>query len=211
MISPRLPRLFAILDRNNTSPTPLIEACRIMMENGIRMMQIREKEMSAVELFAIAEKIVKLGNQHRCLVLINGRADVAASTNADGVHLPHSGLPISVARGVVGEGKLVGKSCHTLEEAKTAEKEGADYIMYSPIFPSKSKQVQGPVAGLEGLKAVSKEVNVPVYALSGITPERVSDCLNHGAYGVSVMSGFFTGEPLAEKVAEYLFELQIAL
>ncbi len=208
---PPLPRLMAILDRNNASPIPLIEASRIMMEGGIRFIQIREKEMHAVELFSIMEKIAQLGILNRCQVVVNGRADVASCSHSDGVHLPQNGLPIVKAREVVGEGKWVGKSCHTLDEARKAEKEGADYIVFSPVFPSKSKQAQGPIAGLDGLKMVSHEVTIPVYALSGITPDKISDCLKHGAYGVAVFSGFFAEDSLEEKVAEYLFELQLAL
>jgi thiamine-phosphate pyrophosphorylase len=201
----------AILDRYNAAPIPLIEACRIMMEGGIRFIQIREKEMPAMELFSIMEKIVQLGHLNRCLVVVNGRADVASSSHSDGVHLPQNGLPIANAREILGQGKWIGKSCHTLDEAKEAEKEGADYIVFSPVFPSLSKQARGPVAGLEGLKTVSHAVRIPVFALSGITPEKISDCLRQGAYGVAVFSGFFSEGTLEEKVAEYLFELQLAL
>ena len=92
----------------------------------------------------------------------------------------------------VGNCLTVGCSVHTLTEAKSREAEGADFVTYSPIFPTLSKPGYGPAVGLDHLRKASEAVNVPVFALGGVTPERVSGCISAGAYGVAVMSGLMS-------------------
>jgi thiamine-phosphate pyrophosphorylase len=102
---------------------------------------------------------------------------------------------------------IIGSSVHTLTEAQQRETEGADFITYSPIYPTLSKPGYGPVVGVDGLRNVTEGVNIPVFALGGITPERVSECLDAGAYGVAVMSGVMSPENGVQQAKVYLQQL----
>ncbi|WP_457643347.1 thiamine phosphate synthase [Persephonella sp.] len=152
-----------------------------MLDAGIRMFQLREKDLPADELFSLAEKMEKLLHGYDASLFINDRLDVALIVGATGVHLPSKSLPIENIKHKFPQ-IIVGKSCHTIEEAVQAEKEGADYITFSPVFSTPGK---GKPVGLEALKAVVKAVKIPVYALGGITEDRIPDVLATGAYGIA--------------------------
>ena len=126
---------------------------------------------------------------------------------ADGIHLPGDSASVEKVIEETHGGFIIGSSVHTLTEAKQRETEGADFITYSPIYPTLSKPDYGPAVGLEGLRNVTGEVNIPVFALGGITPERISECLDAGAYGVAVMSGVMSPENGAKQAKMYLRQL----
>ena len=102
---------------------------------------------------------------------------------------------------------IIGCSVHTLDEAKRRESEGADFITYSPIYLTASKPGYGPAVGLDNLRQVTGAVKIPVFALGGITPQQVSECIQAGAYGIAVMSGVMSAERGAEQAKAYLQQL----
>lgn len=198
-----LPRLYAITNQSQAQGRRcLLERLDAMFEAGLRLIQVRDKELSDAERFALAQSIEDLAPSD-ATVLINGRADISNAVGADGVHRPQSGLPISGIREILNDG-IVGVSAHSVEEAQKAQRRGADFITISPVFRTNSKPGYGPPLGLERLKKVCRSVELPVYALAGVSPDSVQSCLDAGAYGVAVMSGLMVAEHPAEKLRAYL-------
>jgi len=152
-----------------------------MLDAGIRMFQLREKDLPSGEIFTLAEKTQNLLQGYDATLIINDRLDIALLVGANGVHLPSNGLPVEAIKHKFPD-VIVGKSCHTVDEAIQAEREGADYITFSPIFHTPKK---GKPVGLEGLKKVVEAVSIPVYALGGIIEEKIPEVLQTGAYGIA--------------------------
>lgn len=153
------------------------------------MVQLREKSLSGLEYYKLALRVRELTRKHDVLLMINDRVDIAMGVSADGVHLPEKGLPPGVVRRMAPD-LIVGYSAHSLESALYAQEEGAHYITLSPIFKTQSHPELEPV-GLSLLKEVSQRVSIPVYALGGITWDRMRQCYKNGAYGIAGIGLFF--------------------
>jgi thiamine-phosphate pyrophosphorylase len=154
---------------------------------GVEWIQIRDKDLSARALFDLVTAAMKLPNPRGSKIIVNTRADVAITAGAAGVHLP-SGSP--TARFWRQPGFLIGVSCHTLEEVRQAEAEGADYTVFGPVFAPLSKSSVLKPRGLEGLAQAAAAVRIPVLALGGITPENTAACIAAGASGIAGISLF---------------------
>ena len=150
----------------------LLEIIRDQISLGVDMVQIREKDLPVRELFEFTLAVLEARGVQAAKILVNTRADVALAARADGVHLPAS-APREVPPGL-----LVGRSCHTLEEVRTAR---ADFVTLSPVFDSPGK---GAAVGLEALRASCK-LRPPVYALGGVTWENAESCVQAGAVGIA--------------------------
>jgi thiamine-phosphate pyrophosphorylase len=119
--------------------------------------------------------------------IVNDHADIAKAVDADGVHLGQDDLPVEYGRKVLGEGKLIGISTHSVEQAREAEAAGADYIGFGPLFPTTTKDA-GPHQGVENLRSLRNAVTLPVLAIGGITPDNLAEVMQAGADGVAVIS-----------------------
>ncbi len=182
-----LPRLYAITDRKKYGKDFLGTLERIL-KKGVRMVQLREKDLKGRELYELASKVRELTKRYNALFLINERFDVAVAVEADGVHLPERSFPPSVVKKLFPE-LIVGFSVHSLESAKFAEEEGADFITFGPVFKTSSHPEAKPVGTME-LKKVASQVRIPVYALGGVTWERIKLCYKNGAYGIAGITIF---------------------
>ena len=148
--------------------------------------QIRDKELAARELIAVVRRAV--GTMGK--VLVNSRVDVAIAAGAAGVHLPAGSIAPSEWRGITPPGFLIGVSCHTRDEVVRAEQEGADYVLFGPVFAPLSKTSALAPRGLDELRRVSHAVKIPVLALGGITWENAEACVGAGAAGVAGITLF---------------------
>lgn len=155
--------------------------------SGVEMIQIRAKQLSGRALAELVRGAVRFEGSK---VLVNTRADVALALGAHGVHLPARSIAPSTIRAIAAAGFLIGVSCHTIEELKAAEREGADFAVFGPIFPSITKPTAPPI-GLEALRRAAATVRLPVYALGGVTAENAPLCVQAGAAGIAGIS-FFT-------------------
>ncbi len=162
---------------------------------GVDFVQLRRRSLSARELEALAKRLVALSPRAEGRILVNGRLDVALSARAAGVHLPADGLPVAEVKKVAPAGFVVSRSTHTREDVERAHREGASFVVFGPIFPTSSKPGH-PGVGLDGLREVVSSVGIPVYALGGVTPERVSRIGDTGAHGVAGISVFEREEDL---------------
>jgi thiamine-phosphate pyrophosphorylase len=164
---------YYITDRKSAGGAEkLLKIIDRQIRSGLELLQIREKDLSARELFALTQKIVALRGNRLTKILVNSRADVALAAGADGVHLP-SAAPEQTLPGL-----LVGRSCHTVEEIHNLR---ADFVTFGPVFKSPGK---GAPVGLDALREACKG-SVPVYALGGITWENAAACIEAGAAGIA--------------------------
>lgn len=182
-----LPRLYAITDSKRYPD--FLERLEKVLKKGVRMVQLREKQISGLEYYRLALKVREMTKDYGALLFINDRVDIALAVSADGVHLPEKGFPPSVVKRMA-PGLLVGYSAHSLEEALYAQREGADFITLSPIFKTQSHLERKPI-GLVVLRDVSQSLSIPVYALGGITWDRIKLCYKNGAYGIAGIGLFF--------------------
>ena len=157
---------------------------------GADWIQIREKDLSARDLRSLVQAALGLPNPRHVVILVNTRVDVALAAGASGAHLPAGSPPPQAWRAVVPKGFLIGVSCHTVEEVGAAQKEGADYVVFGPVFAPLSKASDLPPRGLDGLAQAVMAVSIPVFALGGITEENMPLCVASGAKGVAGISMF---------------------
>jgi thiamine-phosphate pyrophosphorylase len=179
-----------ITDRRSLRQESLLDAIARNLRDGVSWIQIREKELSARDLYQLMVDARALPNPHATKLLVNSRFDVALAAGADGVHLPARSPAPKRWRGIAPTGFLLGVSCHTSEEVVTAEAEGATYALFGPVFAPLSKtSVIGP-HGTEVLAQVTQRVRMPVLALGGITRENTESCIAAGAQGVAGISRY---------------------
>ena len=177
------------------------------VEAGVRLVQLREKHLPDDDYLALAKEIRRITASHDARLLINSRLKVALEVGADGVHLPRD-APIAEARRVLGPEALIGFSAHCEEELRRAEEEGADFVTLSPLHPTPSKPGYTEVLGLERFASLAQTTELPVFALGGVRPENVPDCLQAGAYGIAVVSTIMAALDVPDTVRDYLSILQ---
>src|SRR3989442_7488629 len=160
-----------ITDRRVQTPdqelTSLIDLAARAAAAGVDMVQVRERDLSARDVFQLTEAISTAIRGTETRVLINDRADIAACAGA-GVHLTTRSLTAGVVRKAFGHDLLVGVSTHTIDEAEAAERDGADFVVFGPVFETASKKEYGEPVGLEALGRAAARLRIPVLALGGI-------------------------------------------
>jgi thiamine-phosphate pyrophosphorylase len=199
-----------ITDRRSLHGTSLESFLCETIRAGVDLIQIREKDLSTRELISLTEQAVSCASGSASRIVVNDRLDVALSVGAAGVHLGHHSMPTRAVRAIVPQGFLIGVSCHSLEDAVAAESEGADYILFGPVFETPSKLPYGPPLGLQKLQEVTARVKAPVLALGGITLERVKPCLEAGARGIAGIRIFQDASSLPELITELRAHFELA-
>ncbi len=168
---------------------------------GVDWVQVREKAAPAAELYRLVTALAPACRAAHVGLLVNDRVDVALVAGADGVHLATKSLPVAAARRLLGRGRLVGCSVHSLQEAVDAARAGADYVTFGNVFTTASHP-GFPPKGLDMLRAVVQGVDVPVVAVGGITPDNLADVLATGCAGIAVIGAILEApDPAAAALA----------
>ncbi|WP_092345938.1 thiamine phosphate synthase [Desulfuromusa kysingii] len=197
-----LPGVYLITDRHQIhKKKTLLETVDELLQAGLRMIQLREKDLSAAELYPLAKELRCLTHQYHSLLLINDRVDLAQAVNADGVHLGHHSLPIDVARKVIGSKLLIGASTHSHSEITRAYEQGADFVTYGPVYFTPSKAPYGKPVGLQSLQDICKYAPLPVYALGGVKTENALETLQSGVAGIAAISALLSTPSPAQAYA----------
>ncbi len=192
--------LLAISDRRQLPGGALAPWCRAVVAAGIESVQLREKDLSPRALLGLAQEL-RHSAPARLRLLVNARPDAALAAGAAGVHLPAAGLPTAAVVARFGRWLCVGRSTHSLEEVRRAAAEGADYVVFGPIYPTPAKAAYGPPLGLGALEAACR-LGVPVLAVGGVTIERLPELATVGAAGAAGIREFLRPEGLTALVAQ---------
>jgi len=183
---------------------PLVEVVEECLAAGLRAVQLREKDLAVRDLLGLAESFREATRRHGARLVINDRADVALAAGADGVQRTHASLPVKVLRCVVKPPALIGASVHSKDEARQAVDDGADFLVFGPIYDTPSKRQYGMPQGLQALEELVQAIERPVIAIGGITPERVRDALAAGAAGVAVIAAILHADRPADATKAFL-------
>lgn len=189
--------LCVITDRKVSGGLSHPEIAELALRGGASIIQLRDKEASPRELLSEAFALAQLCRQYGATFIVNDRLDLALASGADGVHLGQDDLPAKAARRLL-QGKLLGISTHSLEQAVKAEEDGADYIGVGPIFPTATKETGYQPLGLKGLSRIREAVKVPILAIGGISFENAPSVITAGADGVAVVKAVVGAQDIVQ-------------
>lgn len=194
---PKQPVVCYVTDRNALDPADSVarvrEAIRKAFAAGVEWVQVREKDLPGRALLAIVRDAVAAQRQGR--ILVNDRLDVALAGGAGGVHLGRQSVPAREVvawcrRGNAPNEFSVGVSCHSLEEARAAERDGASYVFFGPVFETPSKKAFGKPQGIANLAEVCGAIRIPVIAIGGVNVENAAHCIQAGVGGIAAIRTF---------------------
>lgn len=163
------------------------------IKGGASVVQIREKTADTLDFYNLALKVKEITAKYDVPLIINDRVDVALAVDADGVHVGQTDMPCDVTRALVGPDKIVGVSAATIEEAKKAERDGADYIGSGAVFPTSTKD-DAPKITKKDLKEIVDSISIPVVAIGGINLNNAHELNGTGIAGLSVVSAIMSSD-----------------
>ncbi|UCC11311.1 MAG: thiamine phosphate synthase [candidate division WOR-3 bacterium] len=181
------PRIHIILDEQYLIGKNVRTLVRMLEAQGATMFQLRIRTLSDRKFYRYANTVKQALKKQSTKFIINNRIDIALACNADGVHLGQDDVPVRTARRVLGRGTIIGASARTVTQARTAERQGADYLGVGSLFPTRTK-VDARSTSLRSLRAISKQVSIPIIGVGGITDKNYRTVLRAGAAGIAVAS-----------------------
>ena len=197
-------RLCLVADMEAAGKRDLVAIIQESVEAGATMIQLRGKNCTTQEFLDLAVRISGFLNPKGIPLIVNDRADIALACEADGLHLGQQDIPLVFARKILGQNRLIGISVNTIEEAQTAEKEGADYVGVGPVYFTSSKDKLPTILGLEGLRSVRENVHIPILAIGGLTAENARAVISAGADGIAVISAIMGEDDISEATKSLL-------
>jgi thiamine-phosphate pyrophosphorylase len=180
--------LCVVTDRQLARGRPLEEIVRAAIAGGATMIQLREKTIDTRSFIELGQRLLSITREARVPLIINDRVDVALAIDADGVHVGQEDMPGAIARRLLGPDKLVGITVSNVEEARQAERDGADYLGTNAVFATPTKTDTGRPMGLEGLSQVSEAISTPIVGIGGVNADNAAYVIRAGAAGVAVVS-----------------------
>lgn len=198
-------RAFLVTDRHLAPQgdlPALVARALALAPPGQVAVQLREKDLTAKALFELARALREVTRARGAALLVNDRVDVALAADADGVHLAGHSLPPEAARRLLGPGRLLGASAHSLDEARRARDGGCDFATFGPVFATPSKAPHGPPVGLGALRDAARALApFPLVALGGVTPDTAAACRAAGAAGVAAIRAVLSAPDPARALA----------
>ncbi len=190
-------KLYLITDTNIQKKYSHYEIAKLAVKGGADIIQLRDKFLTTSQHYDTAVKIAKLCRISGVIFLVNDRVDIALAAETDGVHLGKEDIPVKEARKLLGKNKIIGGTAHSLSEAIKCESDGADYIGYGHIFPTKTKHKPEKPKGILNLKQIVNKIKIPVYAIGGISPENIESVMNTGVHGAALAGSVLrSGNPV---------------
>ena len=196
--------LYLVTD-NSENQEKFLKTIEEAILGGVTVIQIREKTADTLEFYNLALKVKEITSKYNVPLIINDRVDVALAVDADGVHVGQSDMPCDITRELIGKNKILGVSAATIDEAKKAEKDGADYIGTGAVFPTSTKD-DAPSITKKDFKNIVDSINIPVVAIGGITIENANELKNTGISGLSVVSAIMSADN-PKKASEKLLNI----
>jgi thiamine-phosphate diphosphorylase len=203
--------LYLVTDSVLHKGYPVLEQIRLALEGGVRLIQIREKELATGKFIDLARKALDMTRGAGAFLIINDRVDVALAANADGVHIGQDDMNLADAKRLLGPDKIIGISVRSADEARQAEKDGADYIAASGVFTTDTKKDVGHALGRDSLQIIHKASSLPLIAIGGIKIDNCTEVIKAGADGVAVVTGITMSENIPKTCRMFLKEIEKAL
>ncbi len=180
-------KLYFITDSTGFDEAEFLQRVESALKGGVDMLQLREKDKTTREYIGLAEKVHSLTKAYNVPLIIDDRLDVALAIGAEGVHLGQADMPISMARKILGDRFIIGATAKTVEQATTAEKEGADYLGVGAIYPTTTK-VKTILTSTQTLSDICITVDIPVYAIGGLNKDNINVLKGIDIAGICVVS-----------------------
>jgi len=186
-------QLYAILDLGYVTPERAGDVTSALLRGGADILQVRAKGYGKDQIAEVARRVIPLCRAVGVPCILNDHPDLAAALDADGVHIGQDDGTLAEARAIVGPGKLIGRSTHSLAQARAAHEEGFDYIGFGPLFPTPTKAGR-PAIGLDDIREMEQDVgsHIPAFCIGGIKPESLDAVLAAGARRVVIVSALLT-------------------
>jgi thiamine-phosphate pyrophosphorylase len=192
-------RLYGIIDLGYIDIADCTRVAKEMIQGGIDLIQLRGKGKPVADLTDLATELHKITSQSETPLIINDYPEIAKGVSVEGVHVGQDDDSISRAREEAGRSLFVGKSTHSLEQAVAAQREGADYIGFGPIFATPTKP-DYPAIGFEDIKRVHAEVSVPIFCIGGINIDTLQSVIDAGAHRVVMVSALLKAHSIVDYV-----------
>ena len=196
--------LYLVTDRTLTKGRDLLWVVERALDGGVKALQLREKDLSGKQLFILAQRVSHLCRRYQAQLFINDRVDVALAVDAAGVHLAETSMPVPIARSLLGTQRTIGVSTHSLEGACKARREGADFIVFGPVYFTPSKADYGIPQGLDALQKIVATTSLPVYAIGGIKAQNLPETQKVGSRGVAVISAIMSADDPGQAAQQLL-------
>jgi thiamine-phosphate pyrophosphorylase len=197
-------KLYLITDRTQTKGRDLLWLIEQALDAGVKAIQLREKDLAGRDLFLLAEKASQLCRNYGSSLFVNDRLDIALAVNAAGVQLGNASVPIALARQLLGAQKMIGVSTHSFNEAMEAQRQGADFVLFGPVYFTPSKAAYGAPQGLDKLKEIVGKISLPVYAIGGIKLENILDLRSIDVSGVALISAIMSSDAPKKATSDLL-------
>lgn len=199
--------LYAVTDRGWTGKQTLYEQVEAALRGGVTLVQLREKQLSQEEFLKEAREIKALCHSFQVPLIINDNMEVALKSGADGIHVGMDDMAVSVIRKKAPKDFIIGATAKTIEQAKKAEKEGADYLGVGAVFPSPTKKNAIRIT-TENLREICTSVSIPAVAIGGITYENMGELSGGSMAGVAVVSAIFGAWDIEKETARLKQRIQ---
>ena len=195
-------RLYVIPDRKIGAPKNLVEQTRELLAGGATAIQLRDKELSGRKLLETATEMARLCKEAGALFIVNDRLDIAILSGAHGLHIGQSDIPLTEAKKLSPPSFIIGVSAQTMEEARLAEKQGADYLGIGAVFPTSTKEAEA--LGLTGTARVASATSLPSVAIGGINLENAAEIMKTGVNGLSLISAIVGNSDIKGQTRKFL-------
>lgn len=192
--------IYAILGEEFSKGRSNIEVAKEILESGVKIIQYREKDKKALYKYRECMELRKLTSEYDAMFIVNDDIDIAILVGADGVHTGQEDLPLSEVRKLVGNDMIIGRSTHSPEQAQKAVEEGADYIGVGPIFATKTKKDVCDPVGLDYLKYVVDNVDIPFVAIGGIKEHNIDQVVDLGAECICLVTEIISSDSIKDKI-----------